>query len=93
MNDPVRPQNAAQKNAQKYFKKTAQDEAATKDAKKTRKEGAAKMGKLRALRLAKEAADKEAAGSVAVSETDAVRPAQRKRAAASKLVKFVRMTY
>ena len=53
MNDHTRPPNGAQNNAQKYFKRTVLAETAAKDAKKLRKEGVAKIDRLRALRLAR----------------------------------------
>ncbi len=93
MNNNTKPQNGAQNNAQKYFKRTALADTATKESKKLRKEGAAKIDRLRGLRLAKEAADKEEADRLAIAKTGTVAPAKRKRAAAAKPVKFVRMTY
>jgi len=75
-------QNSHEKNAQKYFAKTEQSETPAKQTrKKERTANAAKTAKLRGLRLAKEAADKEEAGKLAMekaeAQTDAKRPARR----------------
>jgi hypothetical protein len=94
MDDHMKPANAAQKGAQKYFTKTGQDDALAKETrKKERTATAAKTARLRALRLAKEAADKEEADKLAAQKTDTPAPAPRKRVAAAKPVKFVRMSY
>ena len=60
---PMQPRNAAQKSAQQYFKKTdLQPDALAKQLrKKERAAGAANTARLRELRLAKEAAEKQAA--------------------------------
>ena len=89
MNDHMKPPNGAQNNAQKYFKRTVLAETAAKDAKKLRKEGVAKIDRLRALRLAKEAADKEEADRLAIANP----PAKRKRVPTAKPAKITRMTY
>ena len=89
--DQQSKQSNAEKGAQKYFKKEVQDETLAKQArKKERAAGAAKTAKLRALRLAKEAADKEVTDKQA-AETGGV-PAKRKRTAAVKST-MVRMSY
>src|SRR5438874_11672674 len=93
MNNNTKPQNGAQNNAQKYFKRTALADTAAKESKKLRKEGAAKIDRLRGLRLAKEAADKEEADKLAIENTGTVAPAKRKRTAAAKPAKMTRMTY
>ena len=84
------PPNTPQKNAQKYFSTAEKSETTEKKArKKERAAGDAKTAKLRELRLAKEAADKDAADKLAETQgtkRPARRPAQRKRPA-------VRMTY
>jgi hypothetical protein len=93
MDDHMKPQNAAQKGAQKYFSKTASDDTLAKQIrKKERSASATKTARLRALRLAKEAADKEEADKLAAQKTDAT-SAGRKRKAAVKPVKMLRMTY
>lgn len=92
MEDMKPPMNSAQKGAQKYFTKTAQDDALSKEIrKKERSATAAKTARLRALRLNKEAADRQEADKLA-TEKD-VTPAQRKRKPAVKSVKMVRMSY
>ena len=84
MANPTTPENAAEKNARKFFRKAEQDETQLKQARK--KENAAseaKTAKLRALRLAKEAADKlaaEAEGTPAKKRAPR-RPAEKKRPA------------
>ena len=84
-------QSTAQKGAQKYFKSEAHDETAAKQARKKERAGeAAKTAKLRALRLAKEAADKEVTDKT-TAENGGV-PTKRKRAAAVKST-MVRMSY
>ena len=89
MNNNTKPQNGAQNNAQKYFKRTALADTATKESKKLRKEGAAKIDRLRGLRLAKEAADKDEADRLAIANP----PAKRKRVPTAKPAKITRMTY
>jgi hypothetical protein len=89
--DQQSKQSTAEKGAQKYFKKEIQDETLAKQTrKKERAADAAKTAKLRALRLAKEAADKEAT-EMQTAKTGGV-PAKRKRAAAVKST-MVRMSY
>jgi hypothetical protein len=58
MKDRGKPQSAAEKNAQSYFKKAEQDEStAKKEYKKAFAANATKTANLREQRLAKEAAD------------------------------------
>ena len=90
--DDSTKQSTAQKGAQKYFKKEAQDDTHAKQARKERAAGAAKTAKLRALRLAKEAADKEVADKQA-AEGGQVPAAKRKRASVAKPAGMVRMSY
>jgi len=88
--------NPAQKGAQKYFTKAAQDDTLAKELrKKERSAMAAKTAKLRALRLAKEAADKEEADRLAGQKTDAAPSPKPKRvtAPAAKAAKVTRITY
>jgi len=76
--------------------KSAQEETLAKEVrKKERSATAAKTARLRALRLAKEATDKEEADRLAAEKPDAVASARRKRvpASAAKPAKLVRMTY
>ena len=87
-------QSTAQKGAQKYFTKTAPDDTLAKQTrKKERAAGAAKTAKLRGLRLAKEAADREEADKLAAETVGTAPPARRKRAAAVKPAGMVRMSY
>ena len=73
-------QNAAQKSAQTYFNKTGQDDTSlNKQARKERAATDAKTAKLRALRLAKEAADKEEAERLAAQPGAAAPAPGRKR--------------
>jgi hypothetical protein len=86
-------QSTAQKGAQKYFKKVTQDDTLAKQArKKERAVGAAKTAKLRALRLAKEASDKEVADKQLSENGGSVPAARRKRAPVVKSA-MVRMSY
>jgi len=93
MDNRMKPQNSAQKGAQKYFTKSAQDETLAKDLRrKERTVSATKTARLRALRLAKEATDKkEEADKLAATTT--VAPIPRKHKPAVKSVKVVRMSY
>jgi hypothetical protein len=62
MATPPKSPDAARKSAQTYFTHTEQrDKAIKQEIEKERAASAAKTARLRALRLAKEAADKEAA--------------------------------
>jgi hypothetical protein len=62
MAGPPKTPDAARKSAQTYFTHTEQrDRAIKQEIEKERAASAAKTARLRALRLAKEAADKEAA--------------------------------
>jgi len=94
LNQQTKPPNSAQKVAQKYFAKTAaQDDTLAKQTlKKERAVTAAKTARLRDLRLAKEAQDKEEADRLA-KETGVVPPVRRKRATAVKPAKMIRMSY
>jgi hypothetical protein len=94
MNDQTK-QSTAQKGAQKYFKKESHDDdtLGKQARKKERAAGAAKTAKLRALRLAKEAADKDVADKQAAENGGKVPAAKRKRAAAAKPAGMVRMSY
>jgi hypothetical protein len=92
MDDRMKPQNTALKGAQKYFTKSAHDEALAKDTrKKERSASAVKTARLRALRLAKEATDKVEADKLAAAKAVASIP--RKRKPAVKSVKMLRMSY
>jgi len=81
------PRDTAQKNAQHYFRKAElqSDALAKKQQKKERVAGAANTARLRELRLAKEAADKQA------NEAAGTEPAKPKAARKAKSV--VRMSY
>jgi hypothetical protein len=71
------PRNSVEKNAQKYFAKAEQTaETARKLQKKDSALVAANTARLRALRLAKEAVDKEAADHLA-AEIAKTKPAKR----------------
>ena len=90
MTNPTQSRNAAQKNAQNYFRKAElQPETLVKQArKKERVAVAANTAKLRELRLAKEAAEKQDKDNLAAENGATPRP---KRASAVRTV--VRMTY
>lgn len=78
------PPNAAEKNARKFFRKAEQGETLIKQTlKKERAASEANTAKLRALRLAKEAADKIAAEAEGATKKKraARRPAEKKRPA------------
>jgi hypothetical protein len=83
------------KNApQKYFTKAPQDDSLAKEiARKERALTAAKTARLRALRLAKEAADKGQSDKPAAQEADAPLSARPKRRPAGKSARVVRMSY
>jgi hypothetical protein len=98
MANPTPPSNNAEKNAQKFFKKSEQNDTTAKRArKKERSDHAAKTAKLRDLRLAKEMVDKAEADKQAAeksaSMTDAQREKQRKRESVVKPAARIRMTY
>jgi hypothetical protein len=85
MDRPTKPQNAAQKSAQTYFNKAAQDDSVAKQSrKKERATADAKTAKLRALRMAKEAADKQEADRLAAEPGHVAPTPRRKRAAPAK---------
>jgi len=90
MTRPTQPQNAAQKNAQNYFRKAElQPETLLKQTrKKERVAAAANTAKLRGLRLAKEAAEKQEKDKMDAENGTAPRP---KPARAVKSV--LRLTY
>jgi len=71
VDDQNKSRNSAEKNiAQKYFTKTGRDDALSKDVgKKERSANSAKMARLRAMRLAKEADDKKEADKLAAEGT------------------------
>jgi len=85
MPKPTQPRNAAQKSAQHYFKKAdLQPDALAKQVrKKERAASAANTARLRELRLAKEAAEKQAGENGAAPRRKPVRAART----------VVRMTY
>jgi hypothetical protein len=90
MANPMQSQNAAQKNAEHYFRRAEQqpDTLGKQMRKKERAANATNTARLRELRLAKEAAEKEVADNSAA----AAEPAPgRKRAPAFRSV--VRMSY
>jgi len=84
----------ARKGAQKYFTQSGYDEKSAREArKKERTMGVAKIAKLRALRLAKEAMDKEEGDKLAAERTAAIISAPCKASSRSKPAKLVRMRY
>ena len=93
MPKPTQPLNAAQKNAQHYFRKAElqPDTLAKQARKKERVAGAANTARLRELRLAKEAEDKQAKDKLAAEQGGASPPTERKRARQTRSV--VRMSY
>ena len=94
MDDRNNPRNAMQKGAQKYFAKAAKDETLAKEiSKKEQRAGAAKMARLRELRLAKEAGEKAEADKLAADKPSAAPVAKRKSATPAKPPKMVRMSY
>jgi hypothetical protein len=95
MANPSHPQNSAEKNAQKYFRKAEQSDTLAKETRKKEKAStAAKTAKLRGLRLAKESADKEEADKAAAAKGEG-KPgtASKRKRAAPKPAPMVRMTY
>ena len=92
MPKPTQPLNAAQKNAQHYFRKAElqPDTLAKQARKKERVAGAANTARLRELRLAKEAEEKQAKDKLA-AESGASPTGERKRARQTRSV--VRMSY
>jgi hypothetical protein len=93
MSDPRRPQTAAQKNAEHYFRSAEQqpDTLGKQTRKKERAADVKNTARLRDLRLAKEAADKEAADKLAAENPAATPAPSRKRGVSVRSV--VRMTY
>lgn len=87
------PPNAAHKNAQNYFRKLdlQADTLAKQERKKERVAGAANTARLRELRLAKEAEEKQAKDKLAAEQGEANPAGERKRARPTRSV--VRMTY
>jgi hypothetical protein len=90
---PTQPLNAAQKNAQHYFRKAdlQPDALAKQTRKKERMAGAANTARLRELRLAKEAEEQQAKDKLAAEQGTAAPAGQRRRPRAVKSV--VRMNY
>ena len=69
MNNSNRPQETVRRKAQNYFTQAEQrDKLVRLEIEKERAASAAKTARLRALRLAKEAADKEAAEKLALEK-------------------------
>ena len=85
--------NAAHKNAQDYFKKTElqSDALAKQERKKERVAGAANTARLRELRLAKEAEEKQEKDRLAAEQGGTNPSGERKRVRQTRSV--VRMTY
>jgi hypothetical protein len=93
MSKPTQPLNAAQKNAQHYFKKAdlQPDTLAKQMRKKERVAGAANTARLRELRLAKEAEEKQAQDKLSAEQGGVASTGPRKRPRSAKSV--VRMSY
>ena len=71
MADPFKAPDSPRKKAQTYFTQSEQrDRLMRQEIEKERSASAAKTAKLRALRLAKEAADKEAAAKLAAEKAE-----------------------
>lgn len=87
------PENSPTKKAQTYFRRAEHDEGAAKQSRKNdRAAEAAKIAKLRRLRLEKEAADKEAACRLAAAnDGQPAKPARRPKATRKRAA--VRMIY
>jgi hypothetical protein len=80
MNAPTDPREAARGKAQKYFTQSEQRDTLVKqEIEKERAALDAKTAKLRALRLAKEAADAEEAAKIAAENPVKAKPAKRVR--------------
>jgi hypothetical protein len=80
MNNSSDPRDAARGKAQKYFTQSEQRDTLIKqEIEKERAAVDAKTAKLRALRLAKEAADREAEEKLAAERAAAPKPAKRGR--------------
>ena len=79
----------AEKNAEKYFRNAGKQELPLKkSARAERAQDAAKTAKLRALRLAKEQADKTEAEKIA-AENPTQKPKNRKRAKPAKMLRMI----
>jgi len=93
MSKPTQPLNAAQKNAQHYFRKAdlQPDTLAKQMRKKERVAGAANTARLRELRLAKEAEEQQAKDKLSAEQGGPGTTGQRRRARSPKSV--VRMSY
>lgn len=93
MANPMQSQNAAQKNAEHYFRRAEQRPGTLgkQMRKKERAASATNTARLRELRLAEEAAEKEVADTLAAENTAAEPAPRRKRAPAVRSV--VRMSY
>jgi hypothetical protein len=87
--------NTPGSNAQKYFKKADASETPAKKIRKTeRATDAAKMAKLRTLRLAKETTDKQEADKrTAEQSPGTAKPSRRKATATVKPPKMMRLVY
>ncbi len=85
MANPPNPQNPAQKSAQQFFSKAEEGDKARKNAnKKERDSVAVNTAKLREMRLAKEAADLEAAAKQALENPGGKAKPKAERKAPSK---------
>lgn len=94
MPNTTKPNNAIEKNAQKYFRKAEQsDTTAKQDSRTERAKAAGKTAKLRELRLAKEFADNEELARIAAEKAKNNVPAARKRTEKVKPPAMIRMTY
>ena len=80
MPDPTDQQSAARQRAQNYFTQTEKRDALVREElEKERNAAASKTAKLRALRLAKEAEEREEAARKALTEPAKKAPVRRKR--------------
>lgn len=95
MANPVTGASSAAKNSERYFKKAEQKDVSSKKIyRNERAETAAKMTRLRDLRLAKEISDKEEADKLAAEQpAKSAKPARRKRTATTSPPKATRMVY
>jgi predicted HAD superfamily phosphohydrolase len=94
MPSTTKPNNATEKNAQKYFRKAEQSDTTLKHDNRTeRAKAAGKTAKLRELRLAKERVDNEELERIAAEKAKNGVPATRKRVEKVKPPAMIRMTY
>ena len=94
MANSMPPQNTAEKNAQKYFKKADQSDTLAKQGrKKERAADAAKTARLRGLRLAKEQTDKQEADRLAEESGTPAGAQPRRSKRAAKPAPMKRLTY